>query len=122
MPLSHLPENELLKMVLQPLLEDFQYWFGRSRSRIESEEIPFLSGEQQSDLLARVKQAQQEVTTAQMLFRATGGQVGIDIATLKPWHKLVTECWQVAMRLRSEPSIHSQNQNLADTTPSEIPD
>ena len=25
-------EKELLKSVLEPLLEDFQYWFGRSRS------------------------------------------------------------------------------------------
>ncbi|MEW5859705.1 MAG: DUF2605 family protein, partial [Cyanobacteriota bacterium] len=29
---SNLPENELLKTVLQPLLEDFQYWFARSRA------------------------------------------------------------------------------------------
>ena len=35
-----------------------------------------------------------------MLFAATGEQVGIDMATLKPWHQLVTECWNVAMRFR----------------------
>ena len=101
---SNLPEPELLKTVLQPLLEDFKYWFGRSRSLLESERISFLSTEQQSDLLNRVKQAQQEVSTAQMLFQATGSQVGIDIATLMPWHQLVTECWKVGMRFRSEQS------------------
>ncbi|HEY9668852.1 MAG TPA: DUF2605 family protein, partial [Coleofasciculaceae cyanobacterium] len=33
-------EQELLKSVLQPLLEDFQYWFSRSRSLLETEDIP----------------------------------------------------------------------------------
>ncbi|HEY9795315.1 MAG TPA: DUF2605 domain-containing protein [Leptolyngbyaceae cyanobacterium] len=101
MPQPQPSEQELLKTVLQPLLEDFQYWFSRSRSLLETEDISFLSKEQQSDLLARVKLAQQEVTTAQMLFQATGGQVGIETATLVPWHRLVSECWQVGMQWRS---------------------
>jgi hypothetical protein len=94
-------EQELLKTVLQPLLEDFQYWFSRSRSLLETERITFLSEEQQSDLLERVRQSQREVTTAQMLFQATNGQVGIETASLVPWHRLVSECWQVGMRWRS---------------------
>lgn len=100
----NLPEPELLKTVLQPLLEDFQYWFGRSRSFLENERISFLSTEQQFQLLERVKQAQQEVSSAQMLFQATGGQVGIEMTALMPWHNLVTECWRVAMRSRAEQS------------------
>ena len=36
-------EDEILKTVLEPLLEDFQYWFNRSRSLLESEELTFLS-------------------------------------------------------------------------------
>jgi predicted flavoprotein YhiN len=105
MPQSQPSEQELLKTVLQPLLEDFQYWFSRSRSLLETENITFLSKEQQSDLLERVKQAQQEVSTAQMLFQATNGQVGVETATLVPWHRLVSECWQVGMRWRSRVSI-----------------
>lgn len=97
---SNLPEPELLKAVLQPLLEDFQYWFARSRSFLENEQLSFLPSEQQSELLERVKQAQQEVSTAQMMFQATGGKVGIDMAALMPWHQLVTECWEVATRFR----------------------
>lgn len=101
---SNQPEHELLKTILEPLLEDFQYWFSRSRSLLEAESIGFLESEQQTDLLARVKQAQAEVSTAQMLFNATGGQVGLETATLLPWHQLVTECWQVAMRYAREQS------------------
>ncbi|HEY9875773.1 MAG TPA: DUF2605 domain-containing protein [Candidatus Obscuribacterales bacterium] len=101
---SQPPEQELLATLLKPLLEDFQYWFARSRSFLETEDISFLSVEQQCDLLARVRLAQQEVSTAMMLFQATGGQVGIDTATLMPWHQLVTECWQVSMRWRSQRS------------------
>ncbi|MBP5971837.1 DUF2605 domain-containing protein [Brasilonema sp. CT11] len=99
---SNLPEPELLKTVLQPLLEDFQYWFARSRNFLETEELLFMSQHEQSDLLTRVKKAQEEVNTAKMLFTATGGQVGIDMATLMPWHQLVTKCWNVAMRFRSQ--------------------
>ena len=99
---QNLPESELLKTLLQPLLEDFKYWFGRSQTFLENEKVSFLEPQQQSELLARVRQAQQEVSTAQLMFQATEGQVGIDMATLVPWHQLVTECWKVAIRYRSE--------------------
>ncbi|MGF1480995.1 MAG: DUF2605 domain-containing protein [Cyanophyceae cyanobacterium] len=101
MPQSNPTEKELLKAVLEPLLEDFQYWFSRSRSLLESEEISFLSSPEQAELLERLKTAQQEVSTAKMLFKATGEQAGLDTATLVPWHQLVTECWQVSARWRS---------------------
>ena len=101
---SNLPEPEVLKILLEPLLEDFVYWFGRSQTLLETEKISFLHPQQQSDLLERVKQAQKEVSTVQMLFRATGGQVGVETATLIPWHRLLMECSQVAMRFRMEHS------------------
>ncbi|MBF2066926.1 MAG: DUF2605 domain-containing protein [Calothrix sp. C42_A2020_038] len=99
---SNLSQPELLKSVLEPLLEDFQYWFARARNLLETERINFMSTEQQSDLLLRVKQAQEEVISAKMLFTATEGQVGIDMEALMPWHQLVTECWNVATRFRQE--------------------
>lgn len=102
---SNLPESELLKTVLQPLLEDFQYWFARSRDFLETEQISFMTQHEQSHLLTRVKKAQEEVNTAKMLFNATDGQVGIDMATLAPWHQLVTQCWNVAMRFRQAPEV-----------------
>ena len=105
---QNLPDPELLKSVLQPLLEDFKYWFERSRSLLENERISFLSNQQQSQLLAQVLQAQQEVSTAQLMFGAMGGQVGIDMATLTPWHQLVTECWKVAIRFRSEQTTQQE--------------
>ncbi|MCT7964439.1 DUF2605 domain-containing protein [Laspinema sp. D1] len=101
----NLPEPNLLKTLLEPLLEDFQYWFARSRKLLENEEISFLGKEGQTELLARVQYAQQEVTTAQMLLRATEGQVGVEMEVLMPWHKLLTECWQVSMRFRMENSV-----------------
>lgn len=101
---SNLPEPELLKTVLKPLLQDFQYWFGRSLSLLETEKIDFLTSEEQSDLLERVKQAKQEVSVAQIMFEATGEQVGIEMNALMPWHQLVTQCWKVAMRLRLQDS------------------
>jgi hypothetical protein len=95
------PEPSLLKTVLEPLLEDFQYWFDRSRTLLESEEMSFLETQEQADLLARVVQAQQEVSTAQTLLKVTEGKAGIQMEVLMPWHKLLTECWQVSMRNRA---------------------
>jgi hypothetical protein len=93
-------EKELLKTVLEPLLDDFQYWFKRSRSLLESEQMSFLSTQEQARLLEKIIQSQQEVQTAKMLFQATEGAAGIDSRMLLPWHQLVAECWNVAQRRR----------------------
>lgn len=98
-------EKELLKTVLEPLLEDFQYWFERSRSLLESSQMSFLTAQEQAELLARIIHSQQEVQTAQMLFRATGGLAGIDSKMLLPWHQLVAECWHVAQRWRENKQL-----------------
>ncbi|MFM2302821.1 MAG: hypothetical protein RLZZ135_224 [Cyanobacteriota bacterium] len=93
-------EQELLQNILQPLLVDFDYWFGRSTELLEREQIAFLTPFAQDDLLNRVKQAQQEVNIAKMLFQAVGGQAGIEPSQMVAWHKIVTECWQISMQLR----------------------
>ncbi|WP_019500060.1 DUF2605 domain-containing protein [Pseudanabaena sp. PCC 6802] len=92
------PESELLQELLDPLLEDFRYWFGRSRDLLELQKLSFLSDAEQSSLLSRVKDALKEVETATVLFNATGKQVGIDIAAMKPWHGLLMECQSVGIR------------------------
>ncbi len=100
MPSSQPSEQDLLKTILQPLLEDFTHWFSRSVTLLEKERISFLSESEQQELLAKVKNALQEVAAAQMLFQATDGQVGIEPSTMLTWHKIVGECWQVAMLFR----------------------
>ena len=77
---------------------------------LETQEISFMSPSEQAALLERVQQAQKEVSAARMLFEAANGQIGVDTATLIPWHQLVTECWQVAMRCRQERAIRSRQQ------------
>lgn len=101
MPNSRPTEEELLKTLLEPLLQDFQYWFSRAETLLESERVNFMSVEEQSQLLECIKKAHQEVNTAQILFKATEGKAGIDTQILVPWHKLVNEYWQVAMKWRS---------------------
>jgi Protein of unknown function (DUF2605) len=98
-------EQELLQNILQPLLTDFEYWFSRSIQLLDSTQIPFMSPIDQANLFDRVKQAQQEVSVAQMLFRAVDGKVGVEPSQMLGWHQLVTECWQVSMRLRQSQQI-----------------
>jgi Protein of unknown function (DUF2605) len=103
-------EQSLLKTILQPLLADFGQWFERSIQLLEKEHIGFLSYDEQAELLSRVKNAQQEVRAAQMLFNATDGRVGIEPSTMLTWHKLVGECWQVSARFRQFPPADRQPQ------------
>ncbi len=94
------PQQPLLKALLEPLLTDFQDWFARARSLLEATDLTILSADQQRHLLARVIEAQQQVAVAQLLFQATGEQVGVEMAQMAAWHRLVTECWQVSHQWR----------------------
>ncbi|NEP15559.1 MAG: DUF2605 domain-containing protein [Leptolyngbya sp. SIO4C1] len=107
---SDSPEPALLKAVLDPLLEDFQHWFGRAIHLLESEDIPFLSAAEQQNLLQKVRQAQHQVTATQALSAATGNQAGVDMPLVMSWHRLVHECWQVAIRFRQETQAESSAQ------------
>ncbi len=97
---SSLPDPELLKTLLDPLLDDFNHWLGRAQSLLLNETIEFLSADEHADLLKRVEQVLQEVNASQSLFHATNCQAGVDAAMLLGWHKLVAECWQVMIRFR----------------------
>lgn len=101
-------ETELLKKILEPLLDDFQDWFSRSRSLLESERITFLSDSEQNDILDQIKQSQEEVKTALILFKVTDREAGIDPQVLLSWHKLVTQCWGIAHKWRN---LKNPNQN-----------
>lgn len=104
-------EKELLKQVLEPLLDDFLYWFARSVKLLESERLSFFSTTEQANLLQRLKTAQKEVSTAKMMFNATDGAAGIDSQILLPWHNLVAECWDVARLWRQSQTNESDSLN-----------
>lgn len=102
-------EDEILKTVLEPLLEDFQYWFNRSRSLLESEELTFLSEREKARLLDRIKITQQEVNATQMLFKATDGKAGVEMQRLIPWHNLLVESWEISKRWREKKQSDREN-------------
>lgn len=95
-----IPESELLKHLLEPLLDDFRYWFERSQNLLETEKLNFMLESEQLALLTRVKEASLAVNTAVMMFNATDKQVGIEVETMLPWHQLLMECRSVGMRFR----------------------
>ncbi len=95
-------DTNLLKAVLPPLLDDFQHWFGRTITLLEEQNLSFLSPTEQTDLLARVRSAQKQVSVSQALCSATDSQAGVEMKVVMTWHKLVNECWSVAMRYRRD--------------------
>jgi hypothetical protein len=91
----------LLTRVLKPLLDDFQYWFGRSLKVLEQGSLNHLDGDQQAILIDRLHTALAETRTAASLLEVTHGQVGVDTTQVMHWHALATECWAVARRHRA---------------------
>ena len=105
LPQGGLPEDKaLLKTILPPLLDDFQHWFGSTLTLLNTREIGFLSDLEKQDLKTRVQTAQQQVGASKALTSLTDSQTGIDLPVVMAWHKLVHECWGVAIRHRKESS------------------
>ena len=95
MPAEMPDDQALLKKVLAPLLDDFSYWFERSLSALEKEQLSFMSQQEQNKFMARIRDAQAEVGAAKSLFNATDGKAAIDMNVLVPWHKY---CRQAQLR------------------------
>jgi hypothetical protein len=101
---SELPAApDLLRQVLEPLLEDFDYWFSRSRSLLETQTLDFMEPAAQASVLDRLTTAQQSVSVSRSLLNATDGQAGVEMSVLMEWHKLVAECWAISIKQRSKP-------------------
>ena len=110
-----LDDASLLKAVLPPLLKDFQHWFASSIDMLETRQIDFLTAEQKQDLLERVQASQKQLHAAQVLSAATDSQAGIEMPVVMGWHKLVHECWGVALRSRQEESKRAEQANDGPT-------
>lgn len=102
-PLGSLPNDaNLMRTILPPLLADFQHWFASTLEMMATRDVSFLTAEQQQNLLSRVQLAQKQVSASQVLSSATDSQAGIEMPVVMGWHKLVHECWGVALRSRQE--------------------
>ena len=93
-------------------MEDFQYWFERSQTLLETETIHFLGAEKQAEMLLEVKTAHEQVNIAKQLFLATDGQAGVQMEVILPWHQLLTKCWQVSMRFRKEQAAQNEESEI----------
>ncbi|MGQ9865705.1 MAG: DUF2605 domain-containing protein [Pseudanabaenaceae cyanobacterium] len=110
---------ELLETVLAPLLEDFVYWFGRSRELLTATQLDFLTPAAQQDLIRRLEQAESEVKTARLLYQASGKQVAIDMEPVREWHRLLMECQGIGMRYRFEQRHSAYNTDNDDVEDAE---
>ncbi|MDB9526646.1 DUF2605 domain-containing protein [Oscillatoria sp. CS-180] len=97
---SNQSEPPLLQSVLEPLLDDFKYWFSETEALLTSDAAQSLESEIRQDLMNQIQTAQQEVATARTLLLATSGNAGVDTAVVAQWHQLVNKCWQAARHIR----------------------
>lgn len=109
-------DADLLNAVLPPLLKDFQHWFSRTTQLLETQDMPFLSPVEQANLLERVRVAAQQVSASQSLAAVTEGQAGIEMPVVMAWHKLVYECWGVALRYKKESAARGESTARPDNS------
>ena len=94
------PDAPLLQSVLEPLLDDFQYWFSESKILLNSPKADCLNAEQRKSLINQIETALQEVATARILLLTTDGQAGVETSLVMSWHQQVLQCWQAAQQIR----------------------
>ncbi|MEO1093518.1 MAG: DUF2605 domain-containing protein [Cyanobacteria bacterium J06638_28] len=99
---SNKSDQPLIKTILEPLLDDFQYWFSQSEELLTSEKATCMVAQEREGLLNRISTAQKEVATARTLLLATAGQAGVEASMVTHWHQLVGQCWQAAQYIRRE--------------------
>lgn len=95
-------ELPIMQTVLEPLLEDFQYWFGKTQTLLNSAQADCLAASDRQALTQEVAEAQRAVATAKTLLLATDGKAGVDIAVVGQWHRLVGKCWQASRYIRQQ--------------------
>lgn len=109
MSLSHpadQPDKPIVQEILEPLLDDFQYWFNETKSLLNSPKADCLAASDRQALTQELGEAQQAVATARTLMLATAGHAGVDMAVVGQWHRLVTKCWQTSRYIRQHHPEH----------------
>ncbi|MGF1522483.1 MAG: DUF2605 domain-containing protein [Leptolyngbyaceae cyanobacterium] len=94
------PDTPLVQSVLEPLLNDFQYWFSESKTLLTSPQADCLEAKQRQSLIGQIEVAQREVATARTLLLTTDGQAGVETSIVMNWHQLVLQCWQASKQIR----------------------
>lgn len=97
---SDASDPSLVQVVLEPLLDDFQYWFEQTRSLLTSPQADCLAEAECQALTSQIEMAQKEVATARTLLAATEGKAGVETSVVLGWHQLVARGWQVARFVR----------------------
>jgi hypothetical protein len=98
-------DQTLVQSILEPLLDDFQYWFGETQALLDSPRADCLDDADRAELAKQLDNAKQEVSTARTLMLATEGNAGVDVAVVGQWHQLVNKCWKTSRYVRQ----HSQS-------------
>jgi hypothetical protein len=93
-------DQPLVQTILEPLLDDFLYWFDETESLLASIEAECLVDSESHALIEEIKAARQEVVTTKTLMLATGGDAGVEVAVVGRWHQLVSKCWRTARQVR----------------------
>ncbi|MEM6837170.1 MAG: DUF2605 domain-containing protein [Cyanobacteria bacterium P01_C01_bin.120] len=101
------PEKPVVQAILEPLLDDFQYWFGETKQLLNSPKADCLAKRDRQDLVEELTEAEQSVGTAKTLMLATGGKAGVELSVVTQWHQLVAKCWQTSRYIRQQNSDQS---------------
>jgi hypothetical protein len=92
--------GELLDQLLDPLLDDFAFWFGRGRVLLEHCPDAVMPPEERAALAEELESGGKTLLAARSLRAAAPVSMALDLQAMAPWHHLVMRCWALAARLR----------------------
>lgn len=94
-------ELELMRQILDPLIQDYHYWLGRSQRFLSEENLTgLISTEEKTLLMNRILEAQSELQVAESLYKLSNTEVGIDPGLMAKWHRLLMDCAELGRQFR----------------------
>ena len=91
--------DELLKSLLDSLLNDFNHWFKRGQELLTACPDSVMTRVEREAMGVRIDEGLKAITATRALVNATPAAMAISMEAMPPWHQLVTEVWVLAARV-----------------------
>ena len=90
----------LLDQLLDPLLEDFSFWFARGAVLLEHCPDSVMAAAERRAMAEALETSARALVAARCLRAAAPESLAVDLEAMAPWHRLVMRCWALAARMR----------------------
>ena len=111
--------GQLLDELLDSLLADFDYWFGRGLQLLELAPDSLLPPSEQRRLAAALTSALSELAAARALRKASPCPMALDMDAMAPWHQLMLRVWSLSSLLRQAGLVLAEKERSSGPLPAQ---